>query len=298
MISINTYLNQILNDFTMYLNGGHRLCGLKSAHFDQGQLPDYTDIHVQQYYLLRYAYGYAFEYKSMFHILLEQHPFEEEISVTSIGCGAALDYWALVRVLEQRNKAGVSVRYTGMDLIRWNYQFQQRDRDQVVFCEADAVRVLAQCDQLESDIYLFPKSISEFSDGDFKRLCDVFQTTPIKKDKLYLLVSIRVDENNQQRDFQRIKQLGCAIVKNGFRFGRSSGKIYTAQNPEKKIREADPDFRHPGAVIECLKELNVLCRCYQENHEHCQADCQERLTRWPILNQGHACFTIIAFERK
>lgn len=34
------------------------LCHLKDVHFDAGKVPDYSDIHVQQLYLLRYAYGF------------------------------------------------------------------------------------------------------------------------------------------------------------------------------------------------------------------------------------------------
>lgn len=96
MLSINSYLNEILKGFQAYLREGHKLCDLRSLHYDQGQVPDYRETHVQQYYLLRYAYGYAFEYKAMYNILLKQHPFQQRISVTSIGCGAELDYWALV----------------------------------------------------------------------------------------------------------------------------------------------------------------------------------------------------------
>lgn len=72
MISINDYLDEIFYDFVAYLDEGHELCDLKSVNFDQGRVPDYEDIHVQQYYLLRYAYAYAFEYKRMYETLFER----------------------------------------------------------------------------------------------------------------------------------------------------------------------------------------------------------------------------------
>lgn len=175
MISINNYLNSILADFQSYLDEGHQLCDLKSVNYDQGQVPDYTDSHVQQYYLLRYAYGYAFEYKAMYETLLKQYSFRKKISVTSIGCGTMLDYWALVRVLKQKNAENVSIKYIGIDQVKWRYQFSPREDDKVSFCKNDAVKELEQYDQLKSDVYFFPKSISEFSDDDFKRLCKVFK---------------------------------------------------------------------------------------------------------------------------
>lgn len=55
MITINKYLDDILFDFKEYVTSGVRLCDLKEVHFDAGNLPDYSDIHVQQLYLLRYA---------------------------------------------------------------------------------------------------------------------------------------------------------------------------------------------------------------------------------------------------
>lgn len=298
MIAINDYLSGILRGFQAYLNEGHPLCDLKFLNYDQGRIPDYEALHVQQYYLLRYAYGYAFEYKGMFQTLLERDTFEEKISVTSIGCGAALDYWALVRVLEQRNRGHVSIEYTGIDLVCWSYRFQARSHDRVVFHTGDAVQKLADFDQLNSDVYVFPKSISEFSDDHFQRLCDVFRTAPIQKDTLHLLVSIRSDENSQQQDFQRIRQLRCAIVENGFQVDDSKDKHYIAKSPEEKIRLTDSDFKHPSDVIDCLKKLNTCCSHYQNDQRNCQPDCKKRLIRWPIINQGQARFGILSFERK
>ncbi len=52
MISINDYLDIILKDFEEYLRSDPYLCHLKDVHFDAGKVPDYSDIHVQQLYLL------------------------------------------------------------------------------------------------------------------------------------------------------------------------------------------------------------------------------------------------------
>lgn len=298
MISINKYLDRILADFQSYLDEGHELCDLKSVNYDQGQIPDYMDSHVQQYYLLRYAYGYAFEYKAMYETLLKQYPFQKKISVTSIGCGTMLDYWALTRVLKQRKMENVSIKYTGIDQVKWKYQFSPREEDKVTFCKNDAVQELAQYDKLKSDVYFFPKSISEFSDDDFKRLCKVFKKTPIKKDRIHLLVSVRSDERSQQRDSQRVELLSDAIIKNGFQTDDFSDDLQYADDPDKKIRLDDSDFEHPSDVIDCLKKLNVQCSRYQDNREHCELDCEERLNRWPILNQGQVCYIILTFERK
>jgi len=57
MFTINDYLDDIED----YVHSGIRLCDLKSVHFDAGKIPDYSNIHVQQLYLLRYAYAYSIQ---------------------------------------------------------------------------------------------------------------------------------------------------------------------------------------------------------------------------------------------
>lgn len=52
MIPINDYLGGVLEGFQAYLREGHQLCDLKALNYDQGQVPNYEDLHVQQYYLL------------------------------------------------------------------------------------------------------------------------------------------------------------------------------------------------------------------------------------------------------
>jgi len=298
MFSINSYLDDILYDFQEYLEEGHQLCDLKSMHFDQGQIPDYEDVHAQQYYLLRYAYGYAFEYKIMYEDLLEKYPRKKKISVTSIGCGTMLDYWALARVLEERDESDVSIQYTGIDLIDWAYRIPSRKNDIVNFCEGDAIDELEECEQLESNVYFFPKSISEFSGNDFKRLCNVFQTTPIKKNRIHILVSVRSNVSSLRRDSQRVQALGNAISKNGFIEDGAYSGFWCSSNPEEKIRKTDPDFKHPGDVVDCLKELHTYCSYYQENEEYCEKDCESRLSRLPILTQSQVCCAILTYERE
>lgn len=53
VVTINRYLDNILCDFKEYVNSGVELCDLKDVHYDAGKVPDYSDIHVQQLYLLR-----------------------------------------------------------------------------------------------------------------------------------------------------------------------------------------------------------------------------------------------------
>ena len=298
MVSINNYLDDILKDFLAYLDEGHDLCDLKSVNFDQGQVPDYQDIHVQQYYLLRYAYAYAFEYKQIYKTLFKEYSYPKEITVTSIGCGTMLDYWALARVLKQTGHKEVSVKYTGIDQIEWQYLFQPRKKDSVTSCLNDVIAEFSQYGSLDSDIYFFPKSISEFSDYDFKCLCAIFEKTPISQDVVHILISVRSNQGSMDRDLKRAELLRKAVIKNGFETKNTCDQFWHATNPKEMIRNADSDFEHPSDIIDTLKELNTKCIFYQDEYAACGKDCKNRLTRWPILKQGQVCFSILSFERK
>lgn len=297
MISINDYLDEIFYDFVAYLDEGHELCDLKSVNFDQGRVPDYEDIHVQQYYLLRYAYAYAFEYKRMYETLFERFIPHGSLDVTSIGCGTMIDYWALARVLKQGPYPNVSVNYMGIDLIDWYYQIPERKKDTVTFCQNDVLDEFIQYESLNSDIYFFPKSISEFSDDEYEELCKIFEETPISVDQLHILISVRSDQGSLKRDLQRAEQLRGAIVKNGFVTDDHCRRFWTVDNEDEKIRSADSDFSHPADIVDTLKELNIRCIHYQEHHTNCSKDCINRLNRWPILKQNQVRFLILSFER-
>ena len=186
MITINKYLDDILFDFKEYVTSGVRLCDLKEVHFDAGILPDYSDIHVQQLYLLRYAYAYSFEYKRMYASLIRRMNPGMEIAVTSIGCGSMIDYWALTRVVPNR----CTIRYRGIDTIDWSYRMEQRPQDDVLFRNADAVELVSKAKRLTADAYIFPKSISEFSKSDIEEICIALgEKTPLQN-TVYFLFSL------------------------------------------------------------------------------------------------------------
>lgn len=85
MVTIDEYLEEIMEDFQNYLNENPDLCNLKSVNFNAGIIPDYSDIHVQQLYLLRYAFAYAFEYKRMYLALLNRQEYKNDIFCVIIG---------------------------------------------------------------------------------------------------------------------------------------------------------------------------------------------------------------------
>jgi len=297
MITIEEYLENVLKDFCKYLDSEPRLCDLKNVNFNAGTIPDYTDIHVQQLYLLRYVYAYAFEYKSMYESLLQRQRYKDNISVVSIGCGTMVDYWSLVEALKERGIRDCTVKYRGIDSVDWNYKFKPRSKDDVRFIESDAIKVFEQAKQLSSDVCIFPKSISEFTHEDFETLCAGFGDKEIEKDIFYILISLRSDEYSMERDISRTKKLIDAIQDNGYSTSDKYNSYIHYKDQTKGIITYDSQFIYPNSAIDTIKRLNEYCKQYLLLGENCYDECEKYLTRWPILKPTTIRFQILKFER-
>lgn len=152
MISIEAYLENVLDDFSEYIESEPQLCELKNVNFNAGGIPDYTDKNIEQLYLLRYAYAYSFEYKSMYDSLFDIQKYENRISVASIGCGSMIDYWSLAEALKERGKERCIIKYKGIDVIDWDYKLIPREKDDVSFIHGNAESIFDKAKSLNSDV--------------------------------------------------------------------------------------------------------------------------------------------------
>lgn len=213
MIGIKEYLQFVADDFCAYLDEMPKLCDLKEVNFDQGLLPNYSDIHVQQLYLLRYAYSYAFEYYIIYRrILLMSSRFKNSIKISSVGCGNGMDYWALAYALEEMGRGECSIDYRGNDKIKWNYRIEARANDRVNFIDKDIRKCMDSVGNFDSDVYIFPKSICEFDNKSIKAILKAFQNKKIENQEFYLVVSMRANEDNLRSDMIRADDIIRSIV--------------------------------------------------------------------------------------
>lgn len=293
MIRINVFLDEVLDDFIQYVKTKKKLCDLLDVHFDAGKIPDYSNKHIQQLYLLRYAYAYAFEYKVIYKDLINRIGMHQKIKVTSVGCGNLLDYWSLVQAVKGQS----DICYRGVDTIDWSYKIQPRDCDDVKWVIGDAIELFQKEHSFSSDIYIFPKSISEFSENEVFRLARCFTEETISKDIVHFLFSLRTDHGSMERDTNKTRILYKRLIDCGFRTNDNSNKYLEFKDTikDKSICKVDDDFQHPGNVVDYLKDLYTHCadleRCFDDS------DCKERLGRWPILRCKYAAWQIFSFER-
>ena len=197
MRTVINYLNGIYKDLDKNISSMDDLCILKTLNYSGGNLPDYSREEIQQLYLLRYAFAYIYEYSLMYDQAIRAlHTCSVEISVTSLGCGAMIDYLGLREVLIINNKKRVI--YTGVDLIDWNYKVSTYVEDHIEFYPGIcADKYFDGLYVLDSDIYIFPKSISEISKEAIEKIALNFKKKPNLKDRFSLCVSLRSNESNK-----------------------------------------------------------------------------------------------------
>lgn len=298
MVKIKDYISLIYDDFKNYVDTNNNLCALKTLTYQAGQKPDYSDIHIQQLYLLRYAFSYAFEYKSMFATLFERERFKDAISVLSIGCGNMIDYWGLVEALGEIGDINCHINYTGVDVIDWSYKIKERKGDEVFFEQANASSIFQKTGKLMANVYIFPKSISEFSSEEFQIICEGFKEKEIEKDKIHILLSLRADEGSMDRDMERSEKLIFAMQQNGFSTLNKARTYIHFKEEEKGIKGLDYKFEYPDEAINLLKSLNEKCGMYIANSKNCEDDCEIYLNRWPIMTARNIRYQVLSFDRE
>lgn len=294
---IEEYLYHIYAEFKNYFEAAEGLCDLGNLTYENSApAPDYAKLQVQQLYLLRYAYGYSFEYTDIFRQILQDIS-ANEISIVSVGCGSMIDYWSLIRGLHCSGQAYKKVKYVGIDKVAWNYRFTERENDEMrAYLEQDAVEYFMKNQEFASDIYFFPKSISEFSVEEIKKIAACFQKKPIRKDKFYVCISLRDSMRSRDEDMQKSKILEAAIVKNGFSSGAISSQYFCCPD-NREISEYDRGYRYPKEIRNCICSLDRQCKKNVVNGGTCRCRYQSKIDRNPILRTGHLCYQIMSFER-
>lgn len=265
---IDCHLSNILSSFQQHRNSVESICILRDATYENGQIPDYSNKLVRDYYLLRYFYGYFAEYYFIFSLLFEQFQLCEPISIASIGCGAGIDYYALKAL-----KWNATINYYGYDIIDWG--FRNRNASFVLINIADV--------QLQDiNIIMFPKSLSEFSQTDFDSF--VNNLDPHSLCYPFCVISSMMDKGGEY-DIDRIKLLERKICNAGYKSHIDSSKTF---HPEERSCFNLIFARCPDTAIDYLKNIKNDC----EQNSLCN-DCH--IDKNPILTTDYVRFQILYF---
>lgn len=128
-------MDDIESIFPHFQNGK---CSLNSFQWDNGMRPDYSNIFHRKLYILKYSYGYIYDYYSIYKYIFENELIapKRNISVLSIGCGPMFDLVGLKFAKNDiENFKNSKIHYYGIDSNKWDkikirgvaniYQFQK-----------------------------------------------------------------------------------------------------------------------------------------------------------------------------
>ena len=284
--ALSGFLRSVEADFDDYLESNPDLCEIPDLFTD-----DYDKMHVEQLYLLRYVYAYALENTLMYKWVLEDRKSAANLTVESIGCGSLVDAWGLKHAADTLGMATDGIVHTGVDLADWHYKF---DSLESTFIHGDAGAYFNEKQSLNSDVYIFPRSIGDFPEKVFYKIRDAFKFKPITKPVIYLMISqIRSPGSLEvkSRDSQRTAELMQVLLQRDFdEFRLACEDDYT----EEKLRDHDNLFNYPIGLYKKLVNLHDWC-INVGNRDIC-GGCP--MDRSPMLGMKHFSYNVFKFERK
>jgi len=286
--TINDITNEIFKGFLESIERNDGLCPVKGLRYDGMRLPDYTDLMVQQLYLLRYFPAYLVEYFDIYRDILKNKRFKKSFRVLSVGCGCGLDYYALELALQKKGTTcAETVYYTGVDKIEWAYSNDFGNEDfKILLCDFIGIGDVNKIQDKAFDIIIFPKSIGEFSDSDFKSLIKQFKNSTFPKKEIYIISSIRKEYTAIDQD-RMANLLICLENEHGYDSNKPKTEYIYYKN-SAGLRKDFYDFVYPDEIFYFLNKLDSKCPTQLRNKQFCESDCQQNLNnKRPILKNDH-----------
>lgn len=298
MLNIEEYISNVYVDFGHYVDQNPRMCELKKVNFDLSEWPDYSNIHVQQYYLLRYGFIYAFEYKRMYlNAMKHMQQFTDNTSILSLGCGSGIDFWSAIEASRELRIDVNRLEYYGIDKINWSYKIDSDETKKFKYINRDILSLFRLIKKFPHNIFMFPKSIAEFTEEDFTGMCNSLESKIFEKDQICVMISLRANDTAMEYDILRTGRIVAALGKQGFKTKNNPTSYTLFKDKKKGIRAYDAEFIYPDQAYQLLSELNTKCESYIRNHQNCYSDCSTRLTRKPAFTPNIIRYQILFFER-
>lgn len=145
----------------------------------------------QACYIARYSYAYAREYTNLYLNMIDMGLMPDGINIISLGCGNMIDLWGLQKAM-QFTKDSSNVKYIGVDCNLWGKKYIPSVAYDITQVHDEAGRFLSQNDELDYDVFIFPKSIGDISrksPDDFEKVKDAFREG-ILKESFFVAFSI------------------------------------------------------------------------------------------------------------
>lgn len=292
--AIESLIKNIYHDFKSSTRTGDSLCNLRSLNYQNGNKPDYNDIKIQQLYLLRYLYAYAFECSDMFMYVFSDLYKSDHLTIDSIGCGSAIDCWSIISTIDKLNLNFREIEYRGIDIAEWHYEFGKAPYLKKKLYLGDVGEYYRNKKNLDANIFIFPRSISELSSSSFNIILDAFCNKPIENKVIHLMSSFPLN-SDETNDRNRMRTLFNVLTSRGY---IKTAHVDSPYNPirytqKKYIWNEDPTMHYYKEILGDNFKLN-LCELKDKGEI-----CKECPVNWsPMLKLENINYVVTKFERK
>ena len=152
--------------------------------------------------------------------------------------------------------------------------------------------------RIDSNYIIFPKSIGEFSDETFRRICTLFKKINFSSKELNLIFSIRESQNHIRSDMNRVTEIVSCFKNHQLNNYRISD--FNKNKPLDLLPQAtvtsDKELKYPDEIKNYLCTLHSNCKT-QNNSFNCMY-CLDQLNRNPILTTNHIKYMYAKVIRK
>ena len=290
---ISDKLVEIYNDFKKSVDEENNICELKDFTFTGSVLPDYRNPLIQQFYLLKYLYGYFGEYVCIYREIIRNRFIKGKFEVLSLGCGCGLDLWGLKHACEEVFPDSNIERYNGIDVVEWKYRDKFYRKINVSYIDRnilDIEKVVVKT----YNLIVFPKSIGEFSEEEFEHLLSLLVNGTFLNERIAVVGAMR--KGRRDDDLIRFCRVIDVLQKHHGYGIRDCNDINKCGN-NNCVADVLGGFTYPEEIKEYMRNLYKHCKTYIKNKRVCSRDCGNTLARKSISTMSQATYQIIYLER-
>ena len=259
----------------------------------QGNVPpDYNNPMNQHLYVLKYFPAYLYEYTKMYQQVFRRAIKRkiERLNVLSFGCGCGLDFYGLYFARKICDITHIPVCYRGVDVVEWEYRGLIPNDDNLRFQISNHdITTIPSNDLKQYNIFIFPKSLSEFPDVALKSLCSNIRQSTFPSPFILAASTMTIAYTD---DECRIKSLIEA-------FGQKRDMLVPCCRTGQEIGICcDWSFwDYPKEIITNLKNINDFCSAFSAclHSQNCMNTPEAQRARTPILTQKFVRYYIETF---
>jgi len=292
---IGSTICNVFTNFQQTVADRGQLCVCKNLTYEACNTPDYDDLMVQQYYILRYFPAYLVEYYLMYTQMLSLDFLPEQLNVLSIGCGCGVDLWGLKFAISQRGEnPDVRITYHGVDKAKWHYQ-DNLGLTNAQFYTGD-ISNLGRSVAVPYNVLAFPKSIAELPTDVFEGFCQMLKSISFTQDHIVVACSLMTEGINH--DSPRVERIATALATCGFT-SLDSTTVHWETKGDRWLGEFCPrrQFNYPDDIKAVVDKMAFACPKYVQNNKSCETGCIGSLNKKPITMSSYIKYALLRFRR-